>query len=88
MVYVLEGELLLRSDDGEERLSAGMVVGFKAGVANGHQFVNPGPAPAVYLEISNRAGAVDRVHYTDVDLAFETDAGDHTLYTHKDGTPY
>ncbi len=87
LVYVVEGVLLLRTDEGEERLTAGMVAGFKAGVANAHQFVNPGPQRAVYLEIGNRAGSSERVHYPDVDLALAHGRGG-AIYTHKDGTPY
>ena len=34
-VFVLEGELVLRTDDGEVPVSAGMCVGFKAGTPNG-----------------------------------------------------
>ncbi|MEO8802674.1 MAG: cupin domain-containing protein [Rudaea sp.] len=88
LVYVIEGELLLRSDNGEERLSAGMVAGFKAGVANAHQFINRGTVPAKYLEISNRADDIDRVHYPDVDLAWTVNAQGDFAYAHKDGTPY
>lgn len=88
LVYVVEGEIVLRSDEGEERLGTGMVAGFKAGVANAHQFFNPGPAQAIYLEISNRAKDIDRVYYADVDLALAEDAQGHAIYTHKDGVPY
>jgi uncharacterized cupin superfamily protein len=35
-VYVLEGELLLRTNGGEQLLSAGMCAGFVAGSADGH----------------------------------------------------
>lgn len=87
-VYLIEGELVLRTDQGEESLTAGMVAGFKAGVANAHQFVNRGSRPAVYLEISNRARDIDRVHYADADLALATDGQGLPIYTHKNGTPY
>ena len=89
LVYVVEGELLLRTDQGEECLTAGMVAGFKAGVVNAHQFVNPGPLPAVYIEVGNRAGHVDRTHYyADADLAMGTDAQGRSIYTRNDGTAY
>src|SRR5215813_11442330 len=39
-VYVLEGEVVLRTDAGEQRLSAGMCAGFPAGRSDGHQFIN------------------------------------------------
>ncbi len=88
LVYVIEGELVLRHDGGEETLGPGMVVGFAAGAPGAHQFVNRGAAPAVYLEISNRAGGIDRVHYPDDDLALESDRQEGHVFTHKDGTPY
>jgi uncharacterized cupin superfamily protein len=88
LVYVLEGELVLRTDHGEETLLPGMVAGFKAGEANGHVFLNRGDAPATYLEIGNRAPDADRVHYVDVDLAIERDAHGREYYARKDGTPY
>ncbi|HEX5340469.1 MAG TPA: cupin domain-containing protein [Gammaproteobacteria bacterium] len=88
LIYVLEGELVLRTDMGEERLTAGMFVGFKAGNTNAHQFFNPGLETAVYLEISNRVPQGDRVHYADVDLLYGLNAQGHPVYTHKDGTPY
>ena len=39
-VYVLEGEAMLITDEGETRLTPGMCAGFKAGVPNGHHIVN------------------------------------------------
>lgn len=88
LIYVLDGELVLRHDGGEETLGAGMLVGFKAGVANAHQFVNRGTVPATYLEISNRAPDSDRVHYPDVDLTIITDAHGKQAYARKDGKLY
>ena len=49
-VYVLEGEVVLVTDAGEEVLRAGDCVGFKAGVGEGHHLQNRGPAEAVILE--------------------------------------
>src|SRR5262245_15505767 len=36
-VFVVEGEVMLRTDAGEERLTAGMCAGFPAGGSDGHQ---------------------------------------------------
>jgi uncharacterized cupin superfamily protein len=82
-VYVLEGEVVLRSDGGEQLLSAGMCAGFPAGVEDGHQLINRSERPAVYLEISNRDGE-DSAYYTDpdVDLAYPRGKA-----TRRDGTP-
>lgn len=68
-VYVLEGEVVLRTDEGEQTLSAGMCAGFPAGSNNGHHLVNRSGAPARYLEISNRDPA-DIAEYPDDDLAY------------------
>src|SRR5215467_12099619 len=54
MVFILEGEIVLRTDEGEQVLTAGMCAGFPAGSRNGHHFINRGGQPARYLEISNR----------------------------------
>jgi len=85
-VYVLEGELVLRTDGGETVLRAGCGVGFPAGVADAHQLVNRSGAPAVYLEFSNRDEA-DRVVYPDVDLRWNA-ADAPGVYSHRDGRPY
>ena len=66
-VFVLEGEVVLRTDGGEQLLTAGMCAGFPAGVADGHQLINRSAAPAVYLEVSNRDTA-DRAYYSDADV--------------------
>ena len=66
-IYVLEGEVMLRTDAGEQRLTAGMCAGFPAGSKDGHQLINRSAAPAVYLEISNR-DAEDVAEYSDPDV--------------------
>jgi uncharacterized cupin superfamily protein len=66
-VYVLAGEVVLRTTGGEQLLCAGMCAGFPAGVADGHQLINRSTAPAVYLEVGNREAA-DTCHYTDADV--------------------
>ncbi|WP_437764731.1 cupin domain-containing protein [Sorangium sp. So ce281] len=86
LVFVLEGEVVLRTDDGEQVLTAGQCAGFPAGAPNGHHFVNRSAAPARYLEISNR-DPEDGVEYPDEDLAFRKVGGEF-VFTHKDGTPY
>jgi uncharacterized cupin superfamily protein len=85
-VYVLEGELVLRTDVGEQVLTAGDCAGFPLGTRDGHQLVNRSDRPAVYLEISNRDEA-DSVTYPDVDLLWNP-AGQPGKYTRRDGSPY
>ncbi len=86
-VYVLEGEVVLVRDDGEQTLVAGMVVGFPAGVADSHQLVNRSDRPAAYLEIGSR-DPDDTPTYADVDLAYGPGPDGEKAYLHKDGTPY
>ncbi|HEY9736883.1 MAG TPA: cupin domain-containing protein [Trichocoleus sp.] len=85
-VYVIEGELTLITEEGEQILTAGAMAGFAAGRANGHQLMNRSAAPAVYLEIGDRTPG-DTAHYPDDDL--QAVAGpEGWILTHKDGTPY
>lgn len=84
-VYVLEGELTLITDRGEQVLSAGMAAGYPAGSGDGHHMINRSDAIACYLEVGDR-GPGDAVTYSDIDLALADNATDE--FTHKDGTPY
>ena len=85
-VYVLEGEVVLRTDSGEQLLRAGMCAGFPAGATDGHQLINRSERPALYLEVSNRDPA-DGASYPDVDLAWNPPHAP-GKFTHRDGTPY
>jgi uncharacterized cupin superfamily protein len=85
-VYVLEGEVVLRTDAGEQLLRAGQCAGFPAGSGDGHQFVNRSERPAVYLEVGSRNEA-DEVFYPDVDLHYSP-TGQPGQFTRRDGTPY
>lgn len=53
-VIVIEGELVLVSDAGEQVLRAGDCAGFKAGVANAHHLQNRSDRPAVFYDIGGR----------------------------------
>lgn len=85
-VFVLEGEVVLRTEGGEQVLTAGMCAGFPAGTRDGHQLINRGTSPARYLEISNR-DALDAAEYPDVDLACRKSPEGRYIFTRKDGTP-
>ena len=85
-IYVVAGEVTLVTEAGEEVLSAGMAAAFAAGDPDGHQLVNRGTAPAMYLEIGTRA-ADDTVVYPDVDLRLEKRAGQRT-FLRNTGEPY
>jgi uncharacterized cupin superfamily protein len=86
-VFVLEGEVVLRTEAGEQRLTAGMCAGFPAGVQDGHHLINRSAADAVYLEISNRDSA-DGANYSDpdVDLLWSPPHA-RGRFTRRDGTP-
>lgn len=89
-VFVLSGEVVLQTDGGEQTLVAGMCAGFPASTdgktGDGHQLINRGTLPVVYLEISNRDPA-DRAFYPDVDLQFHgADAA--VKFTRKDGSGF
>jgi uncharacterized cupin superfamily protein len=84
-VFVLEGEVVLVTDAGEETLRPGDCAGFKAGVQDGHHLQNRTRHPAVVLEIGARKIAEDEGDYPDIDLRF---LKGRRGYAHKDGTPY
>jgi uncharacterized cupin superfamily protein len=86
-VFVLEGEVVLRTDEGEQILKSGMCAGFRAGVKNGHHLVNRSDRPARYLEISNRDPA-DTADYPDDDLLCIRQADGTVRFTRKDGSSF
>ena len=87
LVYILEGELVLITDTGEQVMTPGMCAGFKAGVPDSHQLVNRSDRDAVFLEIGTRAmeGGAD---YPDIDMIVRRAEDGKWRYLHKDGTPY
>jgi len=84
-VFVVEGEVVLVTDSGEETLRAGDSAGFKAGIKDGHHLQNRSQRDAVVLEIGSRKPE-DEGEYSDIDMRF-TRHGSST-FVHKDGTPY
>jgi uncharacterized cupin superfamily protein len=87
LVFVLEGEVVLRTDEGEQILGPGMCAGFPAGSGNGHQLVNRTNQVARYLEISNR-DPEDTAEYPDDDLAYRKGPDGKAIFTRKDGSQY
>ena len=86
-VFVLEGEVVLRTDQGEQRLGAGMCAGFPAGSGDAHQLINRSDRPARYLEIASNHPR-DLPVYPDVDLAAARDADGRIVFSRKDGTAH
>ncbi len=87
-VWVLEGEVVLVTDAGEQRLRAGDSAGFKAGSRDGHCLQNRSQAAVQLLVVGSRNDA-DYGEYPDIDLKYlpgrYSGGGG---YVHKDGTPY
>ena len=86
-VYVLDGELVLVSDAGEQVLRAGMAAGFPAGEPDGHHLINRSDRPATYLEVGTRREDLDEVDYPDIDLAIRLRDG-RQVFVSKSGEPY
>ena len=85
LVYVLEGELTLVTDAGEERLRAGDCAAFKAGDPDGHHLINKSDRDALVLEIGSCDHERDACDYPDVDMVAKAGV---EAYLHRDGTPY
>ncbi len=85
-IMVVEGELVLITDGGEQVLGAGMAAGWPAGATDGHHLVNRSDADAVYLEVGSR-DAEDEVDYPDIDMRLEKAGGKRT-FVRRDGTAY
>lgn len=88
-VYVLSGELVLVTDDGEQAMHAGDCAAFPKGVSNGHHLINRSDKPATCLEVGTRAQK-DRTVYPDVDLIYDENVDGYTdrkgkLYPARDG---
>ncbi len=85
-VYIVEGEVVLVTDAGEQVLTAGMVAGFPANSGDGHQLINRSERDALYLEVGDRTSG-DQCDYPDIDMLVRWIDGAEK-YVHKDGTPY
>lgn len=83
-IWVVEGELTLVTDNGEEILRPGDCAAFKAGEPDGHHLINKTARPAKVLEIGN-ADSRDRCVYPDIDMTAEPGVEG---FSHKDGTLY
>lgn len=83
LIYIVSGEVVLVTDEGEETLGPGDSAAFKAGDPNGHCFQNRSTSDAVIMEIGTRIEG-DEAFYPDIDLRTVAGQG----YAHRDGTPY
>jgi uncharacterized cupin superfamily protein len=85
-VFVLEGEITLVTEGGEQVLGPGLAAGFPAGRADGHHLINRGSTTAVYLEVGDRAAA-ETVDYPDSDMRLAR-RGAERILTRRNGDPY
>jgi len=66
-VFVLEGEVVLETNEGKQTLTQGMCAGFPAGTGNAHRFVNHSSSDVKLLVIGDRTSG-DEISYPDVDM--------------------
>lgn len=85
-IYVVSGEVVLVTDDGDEMLRAGDAAGFKAGDPNGHHLQNRSKEDVTLLEIGSRIRG-EAAYYPDIDMVAPPN-GVPSQYAHRDGTPY
>ena len=86
-VYVLEGEVVLVTNEGEQTLKVGMCAGYPAGSRNAHHFINRSSKPAKYLEMGTNVPG-DTAFYPDDDLSIQWTEDGNAAYAHKDGRRY
>src|ERR1700693_1505359 len=84
-VFIVEGEVVLVTDAGEEILRPGDCAGFKAGVRDGHHLQNRTDRDAILLEVGSRRVAEDEGEYSDIDMRF---LKNREGYAYRDGTLY
>ena len=85
LVYILEGEAALVTDDGEELMGPGDCAVFQAGDPDGHHLINRSDRDVVLLEVGTRDLERDRSVYPDIDMIAIPGA---RPYVHRDGVPY
>ncbi len=86
-VYVLQGEAVLQTNDGEQILGPGMCAGFPAGTGEAHRFLNRGDSDVLLLVMGDRSSG-DEVIYPDIDMHGRLQPDGTFRFFRKDGTPY
>jgi uncharacterized cupin superfamily protein len=84
-VWVIEGELVLVTDQGEQSLTPGMCAGFPKGKPDAHHLVNRSGRDAWYLEVGDRSPG-DAAAYPDE--GFGVVAVPTYKFIKKDGSDY
>ncbi|AFZ58430.1 cupin domain-containing protein [Anabaena cylindrica FACHB-243] len=86
-IYIIQGEITLVTNAGEQILIPGMMAAFPAKEADGHQLVNKSQEIAIYLEVGDRTPG-DLVYYPDDDLIAKSSDNGGWIFTHRDGDLY
>ena len=86
-VYVLEGEVVLETDAGEENLRSGMCAGFPAGTRDGHRFLNRSSTDVLLLVVGDRTPG-DEAGYPDIDMHAVMGPDGRYRFARKDGTGF
>ena len=82
---MLDGEVVLQTNAGEDLLTSGDCAGFKAGDPDGHCLINRSDRPVTVLEVGGRHPDKDAVDYPDIDLVIPEGT---RKYFRRDGTAY
>ncbi|MBV8665499.1 MAG: cupin domain-containing protein [Burkholderiaceae bacterium] len=82
-VYVISGEVVLVTDEGEQVMRSGDCAAFPANTPNGHHLINRSGTTAVVLDIGTKHPD-DTCVYSDIDMVADPKAG----FVHRDGSPY
>jgi uncharacterized cupin superfamily protein len=83
---ILSGALILVEDEGETPMAPGDCAAWKAGVPNGHRFVNRSDCAASFLVVGTKAPA-EVASYSDVDMQIHIEAGK-ARFTYHDGSDW
>ena len=86
-IWVVEGELVLETNEGRQTLGPGMCAGFAAGCGNAHRFVNKSDRDVYLLVVGDRT-LPEEVTYPDIDLHLRLNADGRPVFSRKDGSLY
>ena len=85
-VYVLDGEVVLQTNGGEQILRPGMCAGFPAGSGDAHRFINRTQSDVRLLVVGDRT-TDDEITYPDVDMHAVFGPDGKYRFTTKSGDP-
>ena len=86
-IWVIEGEVVLETDEGAQILGAGMCAGFPASGGNAHRFVNRTDSDVLLLIVGDRT-PFDEVTYPEIDNFARAGADGKYVHTKNDGTAH